>query len=505
MFRPVRLYNTLSRSVELLTPLQPGNIGIYVCGMTVYDYCHIGHARAMMAFDVIVRYLRELGYEVTYVRNHTDVDDKIIQRAGVDGVPALALAAMYIAALEEDLDALGLARPDIEPRVSTHIPDVVDVIARLVERGHAYRADNGDVFFSVESFEGYGRLSGKKLEDLRAGERVALDGNKRHAADFVLWKARERAEGDLAEPSWESPWGWGRPGWHIECSAMARRHLGDRFDIHGGGIDLVFPHHENEIAQSEGATGLHPFATYWLHNGHLTLVNDQGEPVKMSKSIGNVIQIRDLVAQGPCEAVRLAYLDTHYRSPLPWAPDRYNIALSSLDRLYQAKETVAEVLELGVGAPPGDLGPVAEEAFDLASRFPERFHEVMSDDFNTAAAVGLLFELVRAVNRFANDKKKRAKGATVLAPAAEAFGLAGRVLGIGAATPPAFFEEVKRKRIGQTGKTVAEVDALVAARTAARDARDWTRADALRKELDQIGILVMDGATASTWRMRIGE
>ena len=495
----IRIYNTLSRSTETLQTLQPGKVGLYVCGMTVYDYCHIGHARAMMAFDVVVRHLRRRGLEVDFVRNHTDVDDKILARARESGVSPLELSARFIRELDEDLDSVGLLRPTVAPQVSEHIPEVVAMIEALIRRGHAYLADNGDVYFGVESFAGYGKLSGRKVDDLREGARVAVEASKRHPADFALWKAAPEA-GDLG---WDAPFGRGRPGWHIECSAMAARHLGDTFDIHGGGIDLVFPHHENEIAQSECASGHAPFARYWMHNGHLTLVDAAGEPVKMSKSLGNVVQIRDIVKRVPAEALRLLYVGTHYRSPLPFSDARLADSLGALDRVYVAKETVDEVVAKGVGAPVEQLGEVAKEVHRLATGFVERFDAAMDEDFNSPAAFGHFFDLVRAVNRFGNDKKARAKGADVLRPAQAAFAAVAQVFGVAALTPAAYFDEAKVKRLREQGRSVEAVDELVAARSAARAAKDWSRADALRAELDAQGIVVMDGAEASTWRVRV--
>ena len=492
MLPSIRLYNTLSRSVETLETLTPGHVGLYVCGMTVYDDCHIGHARAMMSFDVVARHLRHRGYDVLFVRNHTDVDDKIIARARERGIDPLTLSATYIARLEEDLAGLGLVSPDVTPKVSEHIAEILALIGALVANGCAYQATNGDVYFSVERFPTYGQLSGKKLEDLRAGERVAVDTAKRHPADFALWKAWTK---DEAEPRWESPWGPGRPGWHIECSAMARRHLGDTFDIHGGGIDLVFPHHENEIAQSECGTGKHPMARYWLHNGHLTL-----ESEKMSKSLGNIVRIRDILREMPAEALRLLFLDTHYRSPLPYSTERLAGSLGLLDRFYTAKETA---LEAAGDAPIDALGETGREAHRLAMEFPERFDAAMDDDFDTHTALQHLFELVRVVNRFGNDRKARARGARAMAPVQAAFALAGNVLGIGGMDPAAFFDEVKHKRLTAVGKPVAEIDARVAERTRARTEKDWARADELRAELEAQGIIVMDAPSGSTWRIRV--
>ncbi|HND31509.1 MAG TPA: cysteine--tRNA ligase [Myxococcota bacterium] len=496
----LRVYNTLTRTVEPFVPREPGKVGVYVCGMTVYDLCHIGHARAMMAFDVIVRYLRSAGYEVNHVRNHTDVDDKIIARAKQLGKGGLEVSAEYIAELDRDLDAVGLVRPTVEPRVSTSIPEILEVIRLLMEGGHAYQGASGDIYFSVENFPEYGKLSGRKLEDLRAGERVEVNQEKRHPGDFVLWKSVAGPATVLgAEPCWDSPWGVGRPGWHIECSGMSRRYLGDSFDMHGGGIDLIFPHHENEIAQSECATHVSPMSRYWLHNGHLSLGGPDG-PIKMSKSLGNVITIRDLLATVPAEVLRLCYLEVHYRSPLLWGPDVLANATGALDRLYQAKELVEEVMATGTEAPIDSLGEHGEEVFVLASAFPLRFRNSMDDDFNTAAAMGFLFELVRAVNRFGNDRKRRRQGKLALAPVKEAFRLCAEVLGIGGYSPAAFFDELKVKRLGPA---VAEVEAMVAARARARAEKDWAAADRLRLELESRNVVVMDGADGSTWRVRV--
>lgn len=495
----IRIYNTLTRTVEPLEPLVPGEVGLYVCGMTVYDHCHIGHARAMMAFDVVVRHLRRRGLRVKFVRNHTDVDDKILNRAQELGVPPLVLSAQFIAELDADLDAVGILRPDVAPQVSEHIPEVIAMIEALIEKGHAYVAANGDVYFSIERCPGYGKLSGRKIEDMREGARVAVDPHKRHPGDFALWKAVPVAT-DLG---WEASFGRGRPGWHIECSAMAARHLGEQFDLHGGGIDLVFPHHENEIAQSECASGHRPFAKVWMHNGHLTLVDAAGEPVKMSKSLGNVVRIRDIVARVPAEALRLMYVDTHYRSPLPFSDQKLADALGVLDRVYIARETVDEVVGRGVGAPLASLPDSAREVHALATSFVAKFEAAMDEDFNSAAAIAHFFELVRAINRFGNDKKARARGADALRPALECFAVVAEVFGIAALSPAAYFEEAKVKRMREQGRSIEAIDALVAERAEARAAKDWARADAARVQLEEQGITVMDGPEGSTWRVRV--
>ena len=495
----VRLYNTLSRTVEPLETQVMGKVGLYVCGMTVYDYCHIGHARAMMAFDLVVRHLRRRGYDVNFVRNHTDVDDKIIQRARERGMHPLQLSAEYIRELDADLDAVGLVAPNAAPQVSAHIPEVLSIVSRLMHKGHAYLADNGDVFFSIESAPGYGKLSGRKLADLRAGERVAVEASKRHPGDFALWKSMP----NLDELGWDAPFGRGRPGWHIECSAMAERHLGPTFDIHGGGIDLVFPHHENEIAQSECASGREPFARYWMHNGHLTMVDDQGENVKMSKSLGNIRRIRDIVAEVPAEALRLLYVDTHYRSPLPFSNDKLHDSLGALDRIYLAKETVQAAVAMNGNAALDSLPEHGREANRLAVGFTERLDVAMDDDFNSAAAIGHFFELVRAINRFGNDKKALGKGGAALAPAVAAFEAVATAFGIGGMAPLAYFDEAKVKRLRTAGRSVDEIDTLVAARTSARNAKEWAQADAIRVQLDAQNIVVMDTPAGSSWRVRV--
>ena len=498
----IQVYNTLSRRLEAFEPAKAGQVRMYVCGMTVYDYCHIGHARAMMAFDLVYRHLVHRGYEVTYVRNHTDVDDKIIARAQELGQDPLDLSAEFIVALDEDLDAIGIARPTFEPKVSENIDGIVSLVAVLIERGHAYAA-GGDVFFAVDSFRGYGKLSGKKLEDLVSGGRVEVNPHKRNPADFALWKGAK--EGEIC---WPSPWGPGRPGWHIECSVMAMKHLGPTIDLHGGGIDLVFPHHENEIAQSEGATGEAPFSKVWMHNGHLTLVDDEtGEPVKMSKSLGNIVRIRDLVTVAPAEALRLIYSECHYRSPLPYSNTRLMEAVGSLNRLYEAKELVEDQVARGSETPAAQLreevGRDAIQLWELATTFEARFDAAMDQDFNSGKAIGLLFELVRAINRAGNHKRVRKVGTQLFLPCQRAFALTAEVLGIGGMAPGAFFDELKVKRLAVEGLSVGWVDERIAARLAARQAKDWAAADAIRDELDGAGIVVMDRPSGVEWRVRV--
>ena len=501
----LQLYNTLSRSLEDFQPIEPGKVRIYVCGMTTYDYCHIGHARAMMSFDVVVRYLRHAGYEVTYVRNHTDVDDKIIARAAELGEPPLALSARFIDALDQDLDALGLIRPDIAPKVSEHIDGIVAMTATLVDKGHAYPADNGDVYFAVESFDRYGKLSGRKLDELRAGERVAVDPNKRNPGDFALWKGAK--EGEVA---WDSPWGKGRPGWHIECSVMSSAHLGERFDIHGGGIDLIFPHHENEIAQSECAHGSHPMANHWMHNGHLSVVerdeDGQWQQIKMSKSLGNVIRIRDVLAEMPAEALRWVYVQSHYRSPLPYSAEALQDAMATMSRVYEAKERATEIAAKEPKASAEQLAKesgAAKELYALAAGFQDAFNEAMDQDFNTAKASSLLLELVRTVNRLSNDKSMRKRGAALMAMVLGAFETSAKVLGIGGMDPEAFFAELRDKQAAVRGLDTAWVEAQLVARTQARTDKDWAAADQIRDALLDKGVQIMDNPSGVTWRVQL--
>ncbi|MEC7240378.1 MAG: cysteine--tRNA ligase [Myxococcota bacterium] len=493
---PIQLYNSLNNQLEPLETREEGKVGMYVCGMTVYDYCHIGHARAMLTFDLVVRHLRHRGYEVTYVRNHTDVDDKIIARANEKGQDPLALAQFFIDALDEDLSALGTVKPDHEPRVSQHIGNIISMNQTLVDRGHAYEA-NGSVYFAVESFPAYGELSGKRLKDLIAGERVAVDPEKRSPADFALWKAAKPGE-----CSWDSPWGKGRPGWHIECSAMSHHHLGTDFDIHGGGIDLIFPHHENEVAQSTCATGEN-FARYWMHNGHLCFGTE-----KMSKSLGNIVRIRDIVEQVPAEALRLLYFEAHYRSPLPYSTEKLASCVAGLNRLYQAKEAILDIVAKDQSGTSGeqlakDLGGDVLSYWSAVQSFEQRFNEAMDSDFNSAKVIGDLYDIVRCVNRLAATKSVKKRGARLLQPALDAFELCQSVLGIGGQQPEAFFNSLRIQRMAAQGTDPAEVEALLEARTTARTEKNWSEADRIRDELAALKVEVMDRPEGTTWRARI--
>jgi cysteinyl-tRNA synthetase len=487
---PFRLYDTRTRKLDDFVPQEPGKVGIYVCGMTVYDRSHVGHARAMVIFDAFTRWLRHEGYAVRFVRNFTDIDDKIIARAAALGVDPARLAQDEIDAFHQDMDALGLQPPDAEPRVTRTMPEIVAMIATLVARGHAYEAA-GNVWFSVASFPRYGALSGRQVEDMRSADAAA---GKRDPADFALWKAAKPGE-----PAWDSPWGPGRPGWHIECSAMAKHELGETVDIHGGGLDLVFPHHENEIAQSECATD-RPYVRWWMHNGLLTMSSGQ----KMGKSLGNVTTIEAVLRAYPAEALRLYYLQNHYRSPLPWSAEALPEALGMLSRLYEARE-VAESMQ-GAEDPErvaAELGPDAAAVLAEGRAFADNFDQALREDFNTSQALAHLFSLARAVNRFGGHKKARRRGGPVVAPALAAFRRVAASLGLMTLDTRAFVEEVKHKRLAALGLRRADIDARVAERDRLREAKQWSEADAIRHALDAEGIEVMDGPEGSRWRVRL--
>jgi len=455
------LYNTLSKAKEPFLPLVGNQVRMYVCGMTVYDFCHIGHARVMVAFDVIARWLRQRGYELTYVRNITDIDDKIIRRAQENGEPFDALTERMIAAMHEDEARLSVLRPDIEPRATGHIAGMHAMIQTLIDKGFAYAPGNGDVYYRVGKFVGYGKLSRKKIEDLRIGARIEVDESKEDPLDFVLWKAAKPGE-----PSWESPWGAGRPGWHIECSVMSTCCLGETFDIHGGGPDLVFPHHENEIAQSEAATGK-PYAATWMHAG---AVRVDGE--KMSKSLGNFFTIREVLEKYHPEVVRFLLVSSHYRSPINYSEDNLKEAKGALERFYTALRGLPEVEAAGGEA------------------FAERFAAAMDDDFNTPEAVAVLFEMAREVNRL-----READLQAAAALAAKLRELAG-LLGVLQLEPDAFLQA------GAAGKVdAAQVEALIQARLEARTAKNWAESDRIRDELTAMGVVLEDGKGGTTWRL----
>ncbi len=458
---PLRLYNTLTRRLEAFEPIEPGHVRMYVCGITVYDLCHMGHARMNMAFDVVYRWLRASGYRVTYVRNVTDIEDKIIKRALERGIGIRALTDEMIGAMHRDFAALGLEPPTAEPRATDYVPQMLGIIERLHDKGLAYQAGGGDVNFAVRRFPGYGKLSGKSLDELRAGERVAVLGDKQDPLDFVLWKSAKPDE--PADAIWPSKYGAGRPGWHIECSAMSCALLGERFDIHGGGMDLTFPHHENEIAQSEGALG-HPFVNTWLHNGFLNV-----DDTKMSKSLGNFFTIADVLRKFDGETIRFFMLRTHYRSPFNFADVLLEEARTALRRLYTALATAPDAV------PPG-----AHSAIDWAEPRAAAFKAAMDDDFNTPGALAVLFELAGDANR----NKDTAAAALLKA--------LGGVLGI--------LQQPPRDHLqGGAGLDDASIQQQIAARVAAKQARDYAEADRIRQALAERGVLLQDSPQGTTW------
>ena len=491
----LRLYNTLTGEKELFVPLVPGKVGMYVCGVTVYDYCHIGHARAGVVFDIIFRYLKYAGYDVTYVRNYTDIDDKIINRANQEGTDYRTIADRYIQAFDEDMALLGLAKPTVEPKATDHIAGIVSIIETLVAKGHAYVSE-GDVYYAVETFPEYLKLSGRNLEDMQAGARVEVGDKKRHPMDFVLWKGAKPGE-----PWWQSPWGAGRPGWHIECSAMSMEFLGKTFDIHGGGKDLVFPHHENEIAQSEGANGCQ-FVRYWLHNG---FVNINAE--KMSKSLGNFFTIREVLKKYDPETLRFFILSAHYRSPIDFSDQNLDEAQAGLGRIYSCLAALDEILngespsaEIAVIETQSQVGLELQEKVDL---FLPRFAEAMDDDFNTAQALGVLFETVRCANRFlAETKATTPLSLSLIAHVRHLFGEAGSVLGLFTTTPSVWLEELKVDKVSHIDMAPDEIERLIAERTEARSAKNFKRSDEIRDLLLAKGIQLLDSAQGTTWNIK---
>ncbi len=475
----MQLYNTLSRRKEEFVPGEPGRVRIYVCGPTTYNFIHLGNARALVVFDTIRRYFLYKGYRVTFVQNFTDVDDKIIKRAHEEGMDPIALAAKYVDEYFTDADALHVMRADVHPKVSEHIPEIVEMIGMLVDRGYAYATPGGDVYFAVRSFPGYGKLSGRGLDDMLAGARVEVDERKRDPLDFALWKASKPGE-----PAWDSPWGKGRPGWHIECSAMSRKYLGDTFDIHGGGADLIFPHHENEIAQSEGATGK-TFARYWVHNGFITIREE-----KMSKSIGNISLVRDLVKAFPGGALRLFLLSTHYRSQLDFDPEKMDAAVKGLERL----KTCLVLLEEALARAVPNAGSAAEFAEKL-EELRKRFEAAMDDDFNTALAQAVLFDLASEINGYVHRTPEPDE--ELLLKARTLFASFNSVLGI-------FREENGRLIIDETEKSddLSErlIELIIAIRQDARKKKDFATADRIRDELKKIGIILEDTPQGVRWK-----
>jgi len=472
----LRIFNTLTRRKEDFVPLILGEARMYVCGVTVYDLSHIGHARSALSFDIIRRYLAFKGFKVTFVKNFTDVDDRIIRRANEEGVEATVISECYIAEYRADMASLGIKAPDVEPKATEHVPQMLELIERLLKRGIAYVLE-GDVYFEVRRFPTYGKLSGKNLDELEAGARVDVDERKRDPLDFALWKAAKPGE-----PSWQSPWGPGRPGWHIECSAMAMQYLGETFDFHGGGEDLIFPHHENEIAQSEGATGK-PFVRCWSHNGFVNLASE-----KMSKSLGNTLSIKDMVQRHEPEALRLYFLGTHYRHPLEFADERVSESAKALGRLQALVEEAERIGGKGTPKPGPDGG-----VFDEVAAHRERFEAAMDDDFNTPQALGVLFDLARFLQGARTQLEQGRVGAGPFLMGVGELVTLGRVLGLlelGARAPAPVDPQLK-----------ARVESLVYLREQARKLRDFAEADRLRDELVRLGVTLKDTRDGTTWTL----
>lgn len=453
----MQIYNTMTRKKETFIPLQPGKVSMYVCGPTVYDYIHIGNARPLIVFDTFRRYMEYRGYTVTYVQNFTDIDDKLINRANKENTTVPALAERFIDEYFTDADALGIKRSTVNPRATEHIDEIIKLVCQLIEKGHAYPTENGDVYFAVRSYPGYGKLKGQDLDEMENGVRIDPSDIKHDPLDFALWKGAKPGE-----PSWPSPWGPGRPGWHIECSAMSMSILGPTFDIHGGGMDLVFPHHENEIAQSEAATGK-PFARYWMHNGYINIDNQ-----KMSKSLGNFKSVRDITSQYDPEAIRLFMLGANYRNPLNFSRDLLEQAVTSLERLRTAKSRLAETRR--------DASCKVKDLDNTLKQFQDRFNDAMDDDLNTADALGVLFDFARFVNIFASD----AQSETDIQAVQTSYQMLASVLGL--------------LQKDQSEAFPHEALNLLAERTEARKAKDWKRADAIRDELKAMGFSVEDSA-----------
>ncbi len=459
----LKIYNSYTRQKEEFKPIIPGKVSMYVCGMTVYDLCHLGHARVLVVFDMVTRYFRSLGYEVTYVRNVTDIDDKIIQRANEKGEDFNLLTERFIQAMHEDAEALGVLPPDEEPRATTSMQDIIEMITVLQQKGYAYAAENGDVYYDVSKFADYGRLSGKKTDELRAGERIAVDEFKDDPLDFVLWKAAKPGE-----PFWESPWGRGRPGWHIECSAMSTCCLGNTFDIHGGGQDLQFPHHENEIAQSEAATG-EKFVHTWMHNGFVRIDDE-----KMSKSLGNFFTVREILERYRAEDVRYFILASHYRSPLNYSDQMLDSAGAALSRLYTALRDT-------------DIG----EMDSACDEYVSRFKDAMNEDFNTSEAIAVLFDLASQINKLKSSEPARA------ASLAATLKHLGGILGLLQEDPEAYLKSAGNSSDGLSDQ---QIDELITQRTQAKADKNWGEADRIRDELKEQGIELEDKAGETSWR-----
>jgi cysteinyl-tRNA synthetase len=491
----MKIFNTMTGKKEDFIPLTSGKIGMYTCGVTVYDYCHIGHARSAIVFDVISRYFRYKGFDLKFIRNFTDIDDKIIKKANEEGISWDAVAKKYIEEYYTDMDRLGIARADAEPKATEYIQEMIDVIKALIEKGYAYEIPDGDsksVYFSVNKFPEYGKLSKKEQKDLLAGARIDVDDRKKNPVDFALWKASKEGE-----PWWDSPWGKGRPGWHIECTAMSIKHLGESFDIHGGGADLIFPHHENEIAQSEAFTGK-PFARYWVHNGFITIDKE-----KMSKSLGNFFTIKEILDKYDAEVVRLFILSSHYRSPIEFSNEQLRDAESSLDRYYSTIARMDDFTAGSAGA-QADLKKSSSQAVDLEQlldAFKNKFVEAMDDDFNTALAIGHIFELIRDINRFLDLKPSGETAGVLISRAKNILREICAVLNLFSRTPAQW--NIDLLKIKKIPLSETDIENKIRDRKTARENKDWTRADSIRKELEANGIILEDKRDATSWKVKI--
>ncbi|TAN40144.1 MAG: cysteine--tRNA ligase [Nitrospirae bacterium] len=483
----MRIYNTLTSKKEEFLPVSPEKVTMYSCGITAYDYCHIGHARSAIVFDVMRRYIQYKGFAVKYIRNFTDIDDKIINRAKQEGSAWDAVAEKFIQEYYHDMDLLGVGRADVEPKATEHITEMIDIVRGLIAKGYAYEAD-GSVYFEVGAFREYGKLSKRDLEDMMAGARVEVNEKKKSPMDFALWKASKEGE-----PAWESPWGPGRPGWHIECSAMSLKHLGETFDIHGGGADLIFPHHENEIAQSEAYTGK-PFVKYWVHNGFITVDKE-----KMSKSLGNFFTIREIMSKFDAEAIRFFLLSTHYRSPIEFSDEQLREAEVSIDRYYTTLLRIDDFL--GQDNEKGKASAEEKALEDILGRFRAGFAEAMDDDFNTALAIGGIFELIRVLNKYLDGRPSGKKVADMVTRSRSLLKEAGGVLNIFTRTPAEWYRSLML--VKQIGVTEVDIEVKIGERRQARADKDWARADSIRKDLDEKGIILEDKKDGTTWRVKV--
>jgi len=500
----LRVHNTMTGQKEDFVPLHDKRVGMYVCGVTVYDLCHIGHARSAVVFDAIYRYLRYRGYDVTFVRNFTDIDDKIIKRAHEEGVDCKTISEKYIDEFNIDMGKFGLEKPRFEPKATEHIPEMIELISTLVEKGYAYES-GGDVFFSVERFKDYGKLSKRNLEEMQAGARVEIDEKKENPLDFALWKASKPGE-----PSWESPWGKGRPGWHIECSVMSQKYLGETLDIHGGGKDLIFPHHENEIAQSEASAGK-PFVRYWIHNGFVNINKE-----KMSKSLGNILTLKEIFKDWPPEVLRLFLLSHHYRSPVDFSWDNLSESKTALDRFYTTLNAIEEEIEKPKGeasprgvmqyTPQGKGGSVSvlEECRQAIESFQARIEEAMDDDFNTAQALGYFYDLQRHLNSLLDFSKGHRTEETIslLERGFHHFTNLGSIFGLFKQAPEKYLAEQRKEGLKRLNLSEEEIFKLIEERSFARKGKNWKKADEIRNDLSSKGIILEDTPSGTTWKIK---